>query len=399
MKPEKKFQYYLVGLALAGLVCLTWLVSIPSDVKGVWLLGFSPLRLLLFGTLLIPVLMSLFLAFRGIHTSQWRSWWGKPSNQGKIITIIKGLSLIGFLISFTFLLFFPLYKNGVYLPYFQRLLPLAVWLFCFSLISPLFIWFYAPKEDIAAFSYYLKTFKLTLLIFISLLFIWLVILTTGLGTTRDPSYWDDHHPVPLLEGQLILGCLGAILTVLINLIIQKKYLSKKVVKSNRHLFIWMDVAIFLLIWIVAFMIWMKQPIPNSYFTPRIRPPNYEVYPYSDARIHDSDALGILLGEVNSSQRIIRRPIYALFLAGLHTLVGQDYTSIILLQVLVMAFVPALMYLLVKQMGSRLVGLLLASFTILIEFNTLQVASLTTTSNTKILMTEWPTMLMMVIIFP
>lgn len=395
MKSERMIQYYLLGLALAGLACLIWLALIPSDVKGALLFGFSSFRLFLFGVLLFPVLVSFFMAFKGIHSSQWKSWWKKTLNQKKIFTSLRGLSLIGLFISLLFILFFPLYKNGAYLPYYQRLQPFAVWLFWFSIISPLFISFYSSQEDNTSVSYYSKTIKLALIIFIFLLIVWLVIWVTGLGTTPDPSYWDDHHPVPLLEGQLIFVCLGAILAVLINLLIQKTYSRKKEDISNRQLFNWLDVGIFLIIWITAFMIWMQQPIPNSYFTPRIRPPNYEVYPYSDARIHDSDAQGVLLGEVNISQRIIRRPIYALFLAGLHTLGGQDYTTIILLQVLVMALVPALMYLLVKQIGSRLVGLLLASFTILIEFNTLQVASLTTTSNTKILMTEWPTMLLMV----
>jgi len=392
---ERIIQYYLQALAFAGLVCLIWLALIPSDSKGALLFGFSSFRLFLFGVLLFPILISFFLAFKGIHSHQWKSWWKKTLNQKRIFTLLRGLSLIGLFISLLFTLFFPLYKNGAYLPYYQRLQPLAVWLFWFSIISPLFISFYSPQEDNTSVSYYSKTIKLALIILIFLLIMLLVIWATGLGATPDPSYWDDHHPVPLLEGQLVFVCLGGVLAVLINLLIQWIYSRKKADIRNRQFFIWLDVSIFLLIWIVAFMIWIQQPIPNSYFTPRVRPPNYEVYPYSDARIHDSDSQGILLGEVNSSQRIIRRPIYALFLAGLHTLGGQGYTTIILLQVLVMAFVPALMYLLVKKIGSRLVGLLLASFTILIEFNTLQVASLTTTSNTKILMTEWPTMLLMV----
>ena len=395
MKPEKIIQYYLQALAFAGLVCLIWLALLPSDSKGAVLFGFSSFRLFLFGVLLFPILFSFFLAFKGIHSFQWKSWWGKALNQGKIITFLIGLSFIGLLISLSFLLFFPLYKNGAYLPYYQRLQPLAVWLFCFSIISPLFISFYSPQEDNTAVSYYLKTIKLALIIYLFLLIVWLVIWVTGLGTILDPSYWDDHHPVPLLEGQLVLVCLGGVLAVLINLLFQWIFSRKHSETNHRQLRIWLDVAIFIIIWITAFMVWMQQPIPNSYFTPRVRPPNYEVYPYSDARIHDSDAQGILLGEVNLSQRIIRRPIYALFLAGLHTLGGQEYRTIILLQVLVMAIVPALMYLLVKQMGSRLVGVLLASFTLLVEFNTLQVASLATTSNTKVLMTEWPAMLMLV----
>jgi hypothetical protein len=395
MTPERKIQYYLVGLGLAGLACLIWLVLIPSDAKGALLFGFSAFRLFLFGILLIPILTSFFLAFKGVHSSQWKYWWGNTLNREKVFILLKCASLIGLLLSLFFLLLFPLYKNGVFLPYYQRLQPLAVWLLSFCIISPLFITFYSPQEILAPVSHSSKTYKLTLLIFILLLAIWLVILATGLGTTPDPSYWDDHHPVPLLEGQLMFVCLGGLLAVFINFLFQWICSRKTKKFDHQRLFIWLDVALFVIIWFSAFSLWIQQPIPNSYFTPRIRPPNYEVYPYSDARVHDSDSQGILLGEVNSSQRIIRRPVYALFLAGLHSLGGQDYTTIILLQVLVMAFVPALMYLLVKRMGNRLVGILLAFFTILIEFNTLQVASLTTTSNTKILMTEWPAMLLMV----
>jgi len=395
MKSGKIIQNYLLGLALTGLVCILWLALIPSDAKGALLFGFSSFRLLLLGILFFPVLLSFFLALRGIHSSQWKSWLNKAHNYIKVITLLKVLSFIGFILSLFFFLFFPLYKNGVYISYFQRLLPLAAWIFFFSIITPICIYLYTGKDNNAAISFFAGTIKTGLIIFFCLLIFWLVIYTTGLGTIPDPSYWDDHHPVPLLEGQLVLICLGGVLVVLINLFFQWICSRKKGEKQNHPIFKWMDIVIFLIIWMAGFSLWMQQPIPNSYFTPRVRPPNYEVYPYSDARIHDSDSQGILLGEVNSNQRIIRRPIYALFLAGLHTLAGQDYSAIILLQVLVMSLVPALLYSLVKKVGNRLSGLLLAAFTILLELNTLQVASLTTTSNTKLLMTEWPTMLLMV----
>jgi hypothetical protein len=397
LKPEKIFQYYFLSLGLIALLCFLWLAFIPSDLKGSILFGFSPMRLLLLGILLVLMTISFFLVLSNNHPKRRKLLWQKIDYHVKEFSIIRGLSLIAFSIALSFLIFFPYFNSGLYLPYYQRLQPLAVWFFCFSLESPLAISYYLKSKNKTASGPDLQTIKVAFFIFIFMLFLWIFIATTGVGITRDPSYWDDHHPVPLLEGQLLIVAFGAAFLLLGYLFIQKFVLQKIKTTVAFKPILWMDVVLFLLIWLSAFLLWSNQPIPNSYFTPPVRPPNYEVYPFSDASLYDSNAQSILLGEIKSNSRVIIRPLFSIFLAGLHSLGGQNYSRIILLQTILLAMIPSVLYIIGKKTSSRLAGLSLGVFIILLELNRLKVASLVTTSNTKLLMTELPTTLILAVL--
>jgi hypothetical protein len=394
--PERVLRYYFSALSGYGMAGFIWLALIPSDPKSDIFFGFSPFRLLLMGIQVLLFSLFFLAARNGGLFKFLKSWISiRLDEQGKGFYLMSLFLLYCFAFSITFILFIPIVRNGIYLSYYYRLLPLATWILFLSVTTPLCLLILTRQRKPAPLPADHSIFKSAVLILFGLLAIWAFIRLTGLGTIPDPSYWDDHKPVPILEGQLFLVFWVAALITPLIFILGKKISSKTRKANLPGRSGWLDLGIFLIIWLSAFWIWMQQPVPNSYFTPPVKPPNYEVYPYSDARIHDSDALGILLGEVNSSGRIIRRPLYAVFLAGLHGIAGNEYSSIILLQTVILALVPAILYQLMKKLGIRSAGVLLAIFTILIELNTLQVSSLTTTSNTKILMTEWPTMLLLV----
>jgi hypothetical protein len=71
--------------------------------------------------------------------------------------------------------------------------------------------------------------------------------------------------------------------------------------------------------------------------------------------------------------------------------------IVLLQIMVLALTPAIMYLIGIGLNNRIMGFVLGLSVFFREFNTLSVSSLTTTSNSKLLMTELPTALILSIL--
>ena len=393
---HKILSIYWRILAVTGLTGCLWLILIPSDPKGSIFLGFSPLRLLLLGILLVITVFFALLGGNFKLLNEIRKRFLREMEDQSFLSFLSIISFIFLFCAISFHLFLPIFQNGRFIAHYQRLSPLVTWLLVFSFITPLCVHYLKKPEPRPFLSNQRSQARVILVIFTCLIALWIIIATTGVGTIPDSTYWDDHKPVPLMEGQLFVVFWATAFffllchAVKIQTPTQKGRKAKRIINER-----WLTAGIFLVIWLSAIMLWMQAPIPNSYFTPPVKPPNNEVYPYSDARIHDSDSLGILLGEVNASQRIIRRPLYAISLAGLHVIGGNDYTTIILLQTIVLALVPALIYLLGSRMGNRPAGILAAIFTIMIEWNTLQVASLTTTSNTKLLMTEWPAMFLLV----
>ena len=382
--------FYFITIALLATGCLIWLGFIPKDAKNAVVFGYSPFRLLMLLILLLISVTSFFIAIKYKRSIGFQEWFLKTIQQHKLISTAGLTSLLVFFGCTTFILFTPLYKGGLYIAYYQRLLPLAVWGLGFSVITAILLRLFFEKHRKTS---PLKWVRIALLIFLIILFLWVFIVISQMGITRDPAYWDDDRPVPILEGQLWAFWWISVTAVLSSLFVENRtHVQNKQIKDRYSR--WMDIALFVLIWFAAFVIWIQQPIPNCYFTPRLRPPNYEVYPYSDAGLYDTNSQSTLLGEMDANAQIIKRPLFAMFLAGAHSLVGQDYTRIIFFQTMVLAFIPAVLYLIGKEIGARWTGILLAGYAILMEWNTLKVASLTTTSNSKLLMTELPTTLLM-----
>ncbi len=78
---------------------------------------------------------------------------------------------------------------------------------------------------------------------------------------------------------------------------------------------------------------------------------------------------------------------------IHALAGQDYNQVILVQMIVLACFPAVLYLLGKEFGSRPAGIMLALLTIFREIHSIQAAPFTrSVANVKLYFSEIPTAL-------
>ncbi|MDX9866224.1 MAG: hypothetical protein RBT34_15580, partial [Anaerolineaceae bacterium] len=196
--------------------------------------------------------------------------------------------------------------------------------------------------------------------------------------------------VPLLEWHIWLSGLIAALFFVLD---RPEKQPNSPTKPRLYALLRSDRFWFFLIWALSLTLWTAQPLlPNHYATAG-RPPNFEVYPFSDGMFYDQTAQSILIGNGLMGDEIPARPLYTVFLAILHAVAGQDYNQVILVQMIVLAFFPAVLYLLGKEFGSRPAGIMLALLTILRETHSIQAAPFTrSVANVKLYFSEIPTAL-------
>lgn len=232
-----------------------------------------------------------------------------------------------------------------------------------------------------------RNFFVRFLMILSVLAVMVLIISqTGLGIISSyKSDWQRGLPaVPLMEWQIILAlllCMGVFIW------------QQKMKIVNPHFDFWVCVVI----WAAASIIWLSQPvIPNpSALAPH--EPNFEIYPFIDAQTYDVAAQSILIGDGFGADQIPQRPLYLIFLAFLHLLVGQDYQHVIFVQSLVFAFFPVLLFILGRDLFSRPIGISIALLAILRDYTSNIVSPFTgNLSYSKVYLSEIPTAMLLIL---
>ncbi len=208
---------------------------------------------------------------------------------------------------------------------------------------------------------------------------------TKLGVTPDPAYWGEPG-VPIQGWQLGIALIfGASFLPISRL---------PFFKSNPRS---TDIVISILIWLLAAGIWLSVPnevLKNSFYFP-IDPPTNMPLPYSDSGYYDYMAHSLLIG-TDYTGEIPTRPLYIVFLSMLHLLFGENYNLIIVGQTFVLATIPVAFYMLGKKLHSRVAGVTIALLAIFRELTNLLVSSDTRVSNSKILLVDSPTLLLILL---
>jgi hypothetical protein len=204
----------------------------------------------------------------------------------------------------------------------------------------------------------------------------LLIGISGLGIKPDIFLW-GYPGVPLLAWQVCCSLSASFLisTVLISFPFTRTNLKR------------LDWTFSIGLLFLAVGLWLAQPIPRSYFFPSARAPTFQIFPYSDAGFYDYASQSILIGEGFLNGEIVTRPLYVLFLAVLHGFAGQDYKELIVLQTLILACFPPILYWLGRSLGSREAGFAAGLLSIFRELNTIAATPLTEVSHSKMLMTD------------
>ena len=232
--------------------------------------------------------------------------------------------------------------------------------------------------------------KPTLILWGVFLAIWAFISTFHLGFQHDIvglSWGPTGAPVTFAQ-VIAVFAISFLLTLGWNLI--RVRINK--IKS----FPVLDIVIFISLWAMAVLLWSREPIQPTHFSPPPMPPNNEIYPNSDALLFDKSSYHLLYG-TGFSDQLIRRPVYVGMLAFFHGLVGGSYDKTVFLQILVLALMPSLIFLLTSKMSNRTAGLIAGGMLLLRETNSIALSREIVTSHAKLLMSDMITTLGVVII--
>jgi 4-amino-4-deoxy-L-arabinose transferase-like glycosyltransferase len=377
----KKWTIFFVLLTGLGMAALVALARVPADPKNSLLLGFSASRLVMMAGLLVLTLVTGAAAvLLGLERADWLQWTDPVRHPGLNGWLI-GLSALLALVSALALFWLRYADPERWLPFLERVQPLLVYLLLAGAVSALWLLFLRQGLSWQAFWKRKPVYVSAALIWAILLVVMLFVKLTGLGVTLDPAYWGEPG-VAIQAWMLGLVLLGGLAALLLGLWL-----------ARHSDFPWTDWVLALVIWSVAVGIWLSVPtdiVRNSFYMP-ITPPGDQPYPISDAGFYDYASQNLLLG-YGYVDSIPPRPLYILFLAGLHSLFGQRYDLILTAQTLVLALFPVVLYWLGRRLHSRTAGVVVALLAIFRELTSILISSETRVSNTRMLLTDLPTAL-------
>ena len=384
-KAEFNYIFSLIAvfeLAVAGLITLT----ISPDPKNAWLLGFSAQRWALM--LFIFFLAScVFFVGRKLHQ--------KKASLKNILKIKTNSFPHRLLLLTAFLLFLwgvcsvfcPPYYFGNWAYYYERLQPLSITssliLLQFGIVSIVF-----DKKINPRLFYKSPTFRAALIFAVCSLALALFIATTKIGLVKDTVFWNVPG-IPLTGQQflvvMVIICLGM-------------YLFPQVDQNDSPKGIAGLIRILpFLIYAGAVLAWGFTPMLKHFFSLQPTPPNYQPFPYSDARVDDLGGLSILQGNGIYFHGYTDKPLYMLLLSLFHLIAGLNYSLLTWIQILVLGFIPVILYFLGKKFYSQGFGLFLSVITILRQRNAIILSYKIASVNPKLFVTEVMTLLAIVLI--
>ena len=224
--------------------------------------------------------------------------------------------------------------------------------------------------------------------FLCLFIPWLLMLISGFGIKKISPFWNPPG-VPLTAWQTIgVFCLIGAGALFVNKTAQAR------TPQGRRVLGW---AIAAAIYVCAVLVWGLTPMQRHYFSLRPAAPSFQPFPFSDARSHDLGALSIITGQGVYFHGFTDKPLYMVFLAFLHWLGGDDYVLLTWLQLGVLACIPVMLFQLGRQFHSEFLGAAIALMMILQQANSIHASLDIDSVNPRLLMTEVPTLLGMVLI--
>ncbi|MEX2144516.1 MAG: glycosyltransferase family 39 protein [Anaerolineales bacterium] len=379
------FRGFFLLPAIEALLAIALIFFIPSEGNQASFLGLSLVRwVFVAGLLALGLLCTIFFWMNQSRHKDWpviekviQNGINHPSIYRLLIAIALFLSVGGF---YLLLLTFK-FTDEFMQPLLLRVFPLVLWLFLLSVQTLVFF----PRLRFRTRQRRTKTWLPVLIALGAIALIAIFMGVTGLGLQPDRTGWENPG-VPLLAIQIFFAWVGAGLLYALIHLLEKRFEWR----FSRG-----DQLAAVVLWLLAIWVWQTQPLTPTYFSPTPRPPNAELYPYSDAATHDLAAQKLLIGEGFGD--VVEKPLYSFFLAGLHTLVGQDYANVVAAQVVVLALFPALLYFLAGQLHHRFSGAILAVAIIYREANTINLSGEINVSHSKLLMTDLPAALGMALL--
>jgi len=378
---------YLVCAILENALAIFALTRISSDVKNAVFLGYSASRLALFGgmALLLFALITLFAWLVFSHSGLEKSIdfldrvFESRGKRGWFVFASLLFAAAGIV-----LLLIPVEKLGGTVYLVERIAPVVYLGMAVALQALLlqFLWA-GGTPNWQNLKHWHSSLRIAGIVMSVFLATWAFMAWSQIGVKPEKSGWFAPG-TPVLFSQVLLALAAGV-----GLIFLEKPIAEWLKKRVR--FVGFDSIASILLWMTTALVWWSEPLRKwSYFTPAPTPPNFEYYPYSDALLYDQFAQGIMIG-VGRDIGLMHRPLYVFFLAFLHSLAGQQFSKILFLQVVSLAVIPALVYLVVSHLGNRPAGVITAILVLLREKNAIALTNVIEVSHTKLLMSDMPTL--------
>lgn len=384
-KHLKRLWHVALALAVLAAAWALWvLLRTPSEAASAVLLGYSLERLVLAVAVLLPGLV--FAALTIItwrQSSRLEGWIARLQARLQSTALFWALFVTAILLALAcwVLIFLPDLRAADILPalapYLPRLQALLGFGLALSALAALLL--PATRYGLDHVEGQPGLWRSAGFFAGLMLLVAIIMLSSGLGLGYDITEYNAPG-APLLASQAFIAVALAVLFAALAMALARRLGAR-----------WVDIGLFLLVWAAAAALWQAQPFdPNYYASPPV-PPNGEMYPLSDAFNHDVIANNALIGEDFrfGGLRAIRKPLYTMLLAGLHTLADADYAGIVAWQVIVLALFPAAVFAIGQRLGGRIAGLAAAGFIIFREANAIRLGAVVNLSHAKLLMADLP----------
>lgn len=372
---HKKMSAYGFFLSISALITFIVLMSSPSESKNAFLLGYSLERILLGAGMLGAVTALLFITFIWVRSPEraqrvWAFAFQQKNTSNKLFAVL----VFAFLAIWIFL-FLPSYRLGAMASYLSRLFPILIWILLVSFATLLVFFFERRQHGGYTFADEDKGILKVGAIIFGVLFIFAIFVAiSGIGTSYPADYWYGAG-VPVLGLQVLFSILAGVAFIV---------LEPRLKFNNTHL----DFALFALIWIVAAIFWAPEPLSPNYFMPDTA--DNPIYPYSDGATFDQGAQYALIGQGLFNGVYFDRTLYTALLAYLHLFLGQDFHLLMTVQAAFFAVLPAVVYLIGKELHSRALGISAGVLIAIRGVNAIVAAKWIDTASPKMLLTDFPT---------
>ena len=373
--PAKRLPAFGLFLTSGAFITFLVLIASPSDPRNAVLLGYSLERIILGLGIFLPALALLYLTLRLFRQPEHSlRLWAGFTQRGRIGDAIFFASLAALLTGWI-LLFMPSYRLGGLAGYIQRLAPIVGWLAGSGAVMSLVILFERKNRSPNPNPQTRIILRASFILFAFFVAGFALIAATGFGIVYPADYWYGAG-VPVL-GLQVLFCLFA--GALFGLIEHKTtWLNKR----------GGDAFVFILIWLVSAWLWARQPLHPNYFMPDTA--DNIIYPYSDGATFDQGAQYLLIGQGLFNGVFFERPLYSIFLAYLRLVIGQDTLALTAAQSALLAVLPAVVYLIGRELHSRAFGIAAGALISLRGVNALISAKWIDTASPKMMLTDFPT---------
>lgn len=317
-------------------------------------------------------------------------------DQSKMWARISLLVGVIFLLGCFIITLIPEIPEPTTLGLFEKLLPVLIWITGLSAQTLVFLAFISNRLDLSQLFSKGKVLFITLAI-LGLIFLgWSWVTDTTFMLLEERNGWNSLG-VPILETQLFLAWLAGMTMFLLMVItpdLRPRFSWFRKLQPQK-----VDLIVGILLWVVTILLWRGTALVPNWFVSEPRPPNFEYYPNSDALAYDRPSQSHLVGEGFRDFRLgeyfNRRILLTVFQSIYHLIGGQNYESVVAVQIVVLALLPTLIFFLTKSIHNRISGVIVAVLIMLREANSIAIADRITTSNAKLLMSDLPTQLLMV----